>query len=139
MVSTRPASAVDRGALALAEALIPGTSTIPAADETTVREVTALVARLSPRLATAWSTAQRALDAAARLRTGRPFHMLSAARQDALLSQWERDPLLRIPLSLVSGLYKIVHFDAPHVQRAMGAKPKPPLTTSHFVFAQGSR
>jgi choline dehydrogenase-like flavoprotein len=139
IVSTRPhgpADPVDRGALALAEALLPGTSTIPAADETTVREVTALVARLSPRLATAWSAAHRTLAAAARLRTGSPFHTLSAARQDALLAQWEHDPLLRMPLALVASLYKIVHFDAPHVQRALGAKPKPPLGVAEDRWTQ---
>ena len=114
-------SGVDRAMLALAEAIIPGTSTIPAADDTTVREVAALVARLSPRLSTAWTAAHRALDAGARLRTGRPFHALSAACQQALLLRWQRDPLFKTPLSLISSVYKIVHFDAPHVQRALGA------------------
>ena len=90
-----PAEGVDRAMLALAEAIIPGTSTIPGADDTTVREVTELVSRLSPKLARAWTAAHRALDAAARLRTGRPFHALSAARQDALLARWERDPLVQ--------------------------------------------
>ena len=121
--------------LALAEAIIPGTSTIPGADDTTVREVAALVARLSPRLATAWTAAHRALDAAARLRTGRPFHALSAARQEALLTRWERDPLLKIPLSVLSSVYKVVHFDAPHVQRAMGARPRPPLPVTEPRWA----
>ncbi len=122
--------------LALAEAIIPGTSAIPAADDTTVREVTALVARLSPRLATAWTAAHRALDAAARLRTGRAFHALPAARQQALLLQWEHDPLFKTPLSLISSVYKIVHFDAPHVQRALGARPKPPLPVTEPGWAQ---
>ena len=63
---------MDRATLALAEAIIPGTSTIPGADDTTVRQVTELVSRLSPKLARAWTSANRALDAAARLRTGRP-------------------------------------------------------------------
>ncbi len=113
--------------LALAEAILPGTSVIPAADESTVREASALIARLSPRLGKAWVATHRALDAAARLRTGRPFHALSAARQDALLARWERDPLLKGPLSVLASVYKVVHFDAPHVQRAMGARPRPPL------------
>ena len=63
-----------RAMVALAEAIIPGTSTIPGADDTTVREVTELITRVSPKLATAWTAAHRALDAAARLRTGRAFH-----------------------------------------------------------------
>jgi len=122
--------------LALAEAIIPGTSSIPAADDTTVREVAAIVTRLSPRLGKAWTAAHRALDAAARLRTGRPFHALSTARQQALLHQWERDPVFRSPLSVISSVYKIVHFDAPHVQRALGARPKPPLPVTEPRWAQ---
>ena len=113
--------------VALAEAILPGTSTLPAADDTTVREVLELIQRVSPRLGTAWSAAHRALDAAARLRTGRPFHALSSDRQQSLLVQWERDPLLKIPLTVIANVLKVVHFDAPHVQRAMGARPKPPL------------
>ena len=139
LASTTPrplAEGVDRAMLALAEAIIPGTSAIPAADDTTVREVSGLVARLSPRLATAWTGAHRALDAAARLRTGRAFHALSAARQQALLLQWEHDPLFKTPLSLISSVYKIVHFDAPHVQRALGARPKPPLPVTEPRWAR---
>jgi hypothetical protein len=77
-----------------------------------------------------------ALDAGARLRTGRPFHALSVARQQALLRRWERDPVFRTPLSLIANVYKIVHFDAPHVQRAMGARPKPPLPVTEPRWAQ---
>ncbi|MGZ6099241.1 MAG: gluconate 2-dehydrogenase subunit 3 family protein, partial [Myxococcaceae bacterium] len=91
-----PTSGAHRAMVALAEAIIPGTSTIPGADDITVREVIDLITRVSPKLATAWTAAHRALDAAARLRTGRPFHALSAARQQSLLVQWERDPLLKI-------------------------------------------
>ena len=102
-----------------------------------MREVAAVVARLSPRLSKASRTAaHRALDAAARLRTGRPFHVLSTARQQTLLHQWERDPIFRGPLSIISSVYKIVHFDAPHVQRALGARPKPPLSVTEPRWAQ---
>lgn len=137
VASNAPGPVAIHGAvLALAEAIIPGTAAIPGADETTVREVAALITRLSPKLARAWTAAHRALDAAARLRTGRSFQALSAARQDALLQQWERDPLFKTPLSLIASIYKIVHFDAPHVMRAMGAKPKPPLPVSEPRWAQ---
>src|SRR5262252_3694951 len=122
--------------LALAEAIIPGTSNIPGADDTTVREVATLIGRLSPSLARAWTAAHRALDAGARLRTGRPFHALSAARQQALRRRWERDPIFRAPLSIVANVYKIVHFDAPHVQRALGARPKPPLPVTEPRWTQ---
>src|SRR5262249_59557637 len=43
----RRAPPVDRVALALAEAILPGTSGIPAADEATVRELAAVAAPLS--------------------------------------------------------------------------------------------
>src|SRR5690242_15907320 len=122
--------------LALAEAILPGTSVIPAADDGTVREVAALIHRLSPRLGKAWTAAHRALDAAARLRTGRPFHALPVSRQQVLLRRWETDPLLRVPLSVLSGVYKIVHFDAPHVQRAMGARARPPIPVTEPRWAQ---
>ena len=135
-VTPPTSSGVDRAMLALAEAIIPGTSTIPAADDTTVREVAALIARLSPRLGTVWAAAHRALDAGARLRTGRPFHALSVARQQALLHRWERDPLFRTPLTLIADVYKIVHFDAPHVQGALGARPKPPIPVTEPRWAQ---
>lgn len=131
-----PISGVNRAMVALAEAIIPGTSSIPGADDTTVREVSALLARLSPKLAAPWKGAHRALDAAARLRTGRPFHALSAERQQSLLMQWERDPLLKIPLNLIANVYKIVHFDAPHVLRAMGARPRPPLPVAEPRWSQ---
>lgn len=129
-------SGVDRAMLALAEAIIPGTINIPGADDNTVREVAALVDRISPRLGKVWTAAHRALDAGARLRTGRRFHALSVARQQALLRRWERDPVFRTPLSLISNVYKLVHFDAPHVQRAMGARPKPPLPVTEPRWAQ---
>jgi choline dehydrogenase-like flavoprotein len=122
--------------LALAEAILPGTSVIPAADDGTVREVAALIHRLSPRLGKAWTAAHRALDAAARVRTGRPFHALPVSRQQVLLRRWETDPLLRVPLSVLSGVYKIVHFDAPHVQRAMGARARPPIPVTEPRWAQ---
>ncbi len=135
-VTPRTSAGVDRAMLALAEAILPGTAVIPAADDGTVREVVALIQRLSPRLGAAWTAAHRALDAAARLRTGRPFHALPVSRQQALLRRWERDPLLRAPLSVLSGVYKIVHFDAPHVQRAMGARARPPIPVTEPRWAQ---
>ncbi len=125
--SSPPLDATHRAAVALAEAIIPGTSLIPPADERTAHAAAQVMTQVSPRVGMAWSAALRTLDAAARLRTGRPFHALSATAQDELLARWERDPLLKTPLMMVSFVYKLVHFDAPHVLRAMGAKAKPPL------------
>jgi choline dehydrogenase-like flavoprotein len=122
-----PLDAAQRSALALAEAILPGTARIPAADEATVREAAELMAEFSPMLAKAWSAAQRTLDAAARLRTGRPFHALSSTQQEVLLKKWEHDSVLKVPLALVSFVYKTVHLDRAHVQRAMGTKATAPV------------
>jgi choline dehydrogenase-like flavoprotein len=102
-----------RAALALAEALIPGSSRLPAADEVTVRRTEELVGSLHPALLRAWDAAQRTLDTAAVARRGRRFHALDALAQDELLRQFEVDPLLGKPLALISLVYKLVHFDEP--------------------------
>ena len=111
-----------RSALALAEAILPGCSTIPAADEATVARAEEIVADFDPRLARAWRVAQATLSASAVAQTGRPFHALSAARQEALLQRWETDPLLRVPLGVVALVYKFVHLDQPRVYERMGGK-----------------
>jgi choline dehydrogenase-like flavoprotein len=102
-----------RAALALAEALIPGSSALSAADEATVRRAEELVASMHPALLRAWRIAQATLDAAAYARQRQPFHALSVRDQDALLRRWERDPVLSKPLALISFVYKVVHFDEP--------------------------
>jgi choline dehydrogenase-like flavoprotein len=112
----------DRAALAFAEAIVPGSATIPAADETTVARVKEVVGKLHPRFVRALSVAEKALNLAAVAREGRPFHALSAIRQDALVRSWERDPVMRSPLSLLSLVYKFVHFDQPRVYEALGGK-----------------
>jgi choline dehydrogenase-like flavoprotein len=112
----------ERAALALAEAILPGSSTLPAADEATVAAAERLVESTSPRLARAWRIAQATLSSAAVLQTGRPFHALSAEAQESLLHQWERDPALRVPLAVVGLVYKFVHCDRRPVYETMGGK-----------------
>jgi choline dehydrogenase-like flavoprotein len=112
-----------RAALALAEAIVPGSATIPAADEVTVALADEAVGLFHPSLKRAWRVAQATLDAAAVAQKGRPFHSLSSEAQDALVQRWEQDPVLRMPLSLVSLIYRFVHFDRPRVYEAMGGKP----------------
>jgi choline dehydrogenase-like flavoprotein len=102
-----------RAALALAEALIPGSSRLAAADEVTVRRTEELVGSLHPALLRAWNAAQGALDTAAYARRGRRFQALGALAQDELLRQFELDPILGKPLALISLVYKLVHFDEP--------------------------
>ena len=111
-----------RSALALAEAILPGSATVPAADEVTVERADEIVRDFHPGLARAWRGAQATLAAAAVAQTGRSFGALSAARQEALIHRWEDDPVLRTPLALISLVYKFVHFDQPDVYGSLGGK-----------------
>ncbi len=111
-----------RAALALVEAMIPGSATIPAADETAVHLANTLVREFAPQLGKPWAMLHRTLDEAARLRTGKPFHALPVARQQQLLDAWQQDPVLRLPLTVASLIYKLAHFDRPDVYAAMGGK-----------------
>ena len=111
-----------RSAVALAGAIIPGSATIPAADEWVVRHAEATVREFAPWLVKPWAMAQRALDAAAIARTGHTFSSLSPDRCEALLRAWEHDPLVRLPLGVLALVYKFVHFDRPEVFAAMGGK-----------------
>ena len=124
--------------LALAEAIIPGTSSIPAADDTTVREVTRAG---RPAVAEAGRRVDRGAPRAGR---GRPAaHRASVPRaaprraSSALLASMGAGPAVpRRRSSLIASVYKVVHFDAPHVQRAMGARPRPPLPVTEPRWAQ---
>ncbi len=116
-----------RAALALAEAIIPGSASIPAADEVTVALADEALGLFHPGLKKAFRVAQGTLDAAAIAQKGRPFHSLSAAAQDALVRRWEQDPVLRMPLGFVSLIYRFVHFDRPRVFEALGGeRPEEP-------------
>jgi len=121
--ATPLSSSQHRAALALAEAIIPGSPSIPAADEATFARAHEVASEFHPTIARAWGAAQRVLDAASIAWTGRPFHALDAPAQDELLVRWQRDARLKGPLSLVSLVYKFVHFDRPDVYRALGGKP----------------
>ena len=125
IVSPPPSSLTEKQmqiALALAEAIIPGSRTIPPADEATLFEVEKLLEHLSSHLPNAWARAQQALDSAALLRTGSRFHRLSKARQQSLLEAWEQDPVMRVPLGLVAMAYKFIHFDRSQVYQRLGGK-----------------
>lgn len=114
-----------RAALAVAQALIPGSSRIPAADEALVAEVERLLREVSPWLVRPWALAQRLLSEAARLRAGGPLYSAAPAKREEILRAWERDRALRTPLSLVSLVYKMVHFDSQRVVRAMRDRAEP--------------
>ncbi len=109
-----------RAALALAEAIIPGSATVPAADEASLDGAEALVGEFHPTLLRAWRAAHQALDASTLATRGRPFHALSAAAQEEMLRKWERDPILRAPLGIIAIIHKLVHFDRAAVYEALG-------------------
>jgi hypothetical protein len=112
-----------RAAVALAEAIVPGSGAVPQADEETVARADEVAREFSPAAVTVWHGALAALSAAAVAQTGRPFHELGSNAQDALLARWEKDPVLRAPLMLVGTIFKFVHFDRPDVYGVMGGKP----------------
>jgi choline dehydrogenase-like flavoprotein len=111
-----------RAALALAEAIIPGSATVPAADEATVARAEEVLRAFHPSLPRAWSIAQATLAAAAIAQSGRPFDLLTAAQQEELIRRWEDDPVLKTPLALMSVVYKFVHFDQRDVYETLGGK-----------------
>jgi choline dehydrogenase-like flavoprotein len=114
---------MNASALALARAVIPGSARIPGADAASVAGAEHAVAGFAPWLVKPWAAAQRALDIAAIARTGRRLSALDPDRADELVRAWQRDPLLRQPLNLVSVVYKMIHFDRPEVVRALGGRP----------------
>jgi choline dehydrogenase-like flavoprotein len=111
-----------RAGLALAEAIIPGSASVPPADEATFERACEVVGDLHPSLGHAWRVGLRALDAAALAFTGRPFHSLSARRQGELLARWQTDPVLKGPLALLGLVLKFVHFDRDEVYGRLGGK-----------------
>jgi choline dehydrogenase-like flavoprotein len=115
-----------RAALAIAEAIIPGSATVPAADEASLDGAEALIGEFHPTLLRAWKAAHQALDASTLAVRGRPFHALSAAQQEEMLQRWERDPIMRAPLWAIAMAHKLVHFDRTPVYEALGGSRNVP-------------
>lgn len=113
-----------RSALALAEAILPGSAKIPPADERTVLRAEDIVRIFHPAAMMPLGAVVRLLDSAAILSTGRPFHKLSAARQQALLRSWDRSPVMRGPVHGLATLFKFAHFDEKRVYEAQGGRFK---------------
>jgi choline dehydrogenase-like flavoprotein len=109
-----------QSALAFAEAMIPGTPNIPAADESTLRRAVDILEHTSPLLAAAWARAMVVLDRAAILNSGKPFHQLSRAQTDRLLHDWQHSPIFQGPVSVLSLFFKLAHFDHDPVFEQMG-------------------
>ncbi len=113
-----------RAALALAEAMLPGSARIPPADERTVLRAESLVRHFHPSAVIPLGVAVRMLDGAALLQTGRRFHKLDVTRQQELLRTWTTSPILRGPLHALSTLLKFAHFDSKRVYEAQGGRYK---------------
>lgn len=109
-----------RAGLALAEAIIPGSRRVPAADEATFERAMEVLREFHPMFVPGFGATFRAMDAAAIAYAGKPFSALGAAKQEELLLRWQRDPVLKAPLAVVSLLYKFVHFDRREVYASMG-------------------
>jgi hypothetical protein len=108
--------------LAFAEATIPGGGRVLRADERTLALVHEMLDEIYPGLSKVLGKAAQLLDRAAIVRTGRRFRDLSADAQEALMTAWEGDALMRTPLQLVQFPIKFVHFDQKPVYESLGGK-----------------
>ncbi|HJL16935.1 MAG TPA: GMC family oxidoreductase [Sandaracinaceae bacterium LLY-WYZ-13_1] len=111
-----------RVAVALAEAILPGSERIRPADERTVAATEQVVDHISPWASRAFKAALGLLDRAAIPSTGRRFHKLSRQRQQEVLARWERDPVLRGPLGAIAFAFKFTHFDTREVYESLGGR-----------------
>ncbi|MBZ0121592.1 MAG: hypothetical protein K8H88_31640, partial [Sandaracinaceae bacterium] len=109
-----------RAALALLEAILPGSERIPAADESTLARVMDVLAKLPAPARVGFDAATRLLDAAALPAMGKPFHALDRAGQEALLRSWPSSPVLGAALNLLSHFFAVVHFDRDDVYQGLG-------------------
>ena len=125
MPPASPLSQSDRRtALAVARTIIPGTARIPAADEALVERADALARGMSVWLARIFMVVLRLLDWSAVLRTGRRLRSLSDERRETVLRFWDRFAPMRVVLTVVSLVYKVLHFDEPRVYEAMGGRSR---------------
>jgi len=111
-----------RVTLAFAEAIIPGSERILAADEVTVRRIFELLEELPQAAQRAFTTGLRTLDAAAVPFKGKPFSALDRSQQEELLRRWPKTPAIGGPLALVSHLIKMCHFDSDPVYEKLGGQ-----------------
>lgn len=112
----------ERAALALCEAILPGSAAVRPGDEHTLRVTREVVEHVSPWATRIFDTFVQLLDRAAVLSTGRRFHKLDRPAQQRLLAKWEVDPVLRGPLGALAFALKFTHFDTPEVYESLGGK-----------------
>ena len=109
-------------ALALAEAIIPGSPTVRPADERTLRTTLEVCEHISPWATRIFASFVNILDRAAVLWTGKRFHHLDRHEQQTLLSKWDSDPVLRGPLGAIAFGLKFTHFDTRDVYESLGGR-----------------
>lgn len=107
-------------ALSLFRAMIPAGERVPEVGSRTVSTAVGVAADVSGLSSDAFGRIIQAFDLVAVFSTGRRFQSLSPDAQDELIQKWERSPLLRWPLYLLSGMVKISHFDHTEVYANYG-------------------
>lgn len=108
-------------ALALAETMLPPSSRLPGANETTVRTALKVLSDWGGKEAKSLSRLLTAFDAAAFIAKRKRFAQLSPAEREDLLHRWEKRRWLGLPVLAASFLFKAAHFDTPEVYAALGA------------------
>lgn len=101
-----------RAAIALAEAMIPGSEHVRPADENLVGHVVHIAHDLAPPLVHIFAKLAVFVENAAVARVGRRFSELSVEEQQHLLDRWYEDPVMRGPLNGFAMGCKFMHFDA---------------------------
>ncbi|MFH2005376.1 MAG: GMC family oxidoreductase [bacterium] len=107
-------------ARSLLTAMIPAGERVPAVGDRTINTTIQVAADMSGLSPDAFGKLIQTFDLAAVASTGRRFQKLSADAQDRLLQKWERSPVMRWPLWLLSNMVKISHFDHTEVYANYG-------------------
>lgn len=120
-----------RAALAVAQTLLPATTSLPGGDARSVEAAARFAADASPRAAAVFGSMCQLLDHAAVLSTGKRLRALDAEAAEALLQRWHGQRGMHDVLYLVAFLFKASHFDHEPTYRALdvlyrrGGPPEP--------------
>lgn len=112
-------SQTDPASVAVARAVIPSTPRLEGASERTVEHTERFISHMLPEALGPWRAANRIIDEAARLRTGRPLHDLPPRQAEELMSRWATHPVLGQLIGGVSSIYKVTHFDLPDTRGSL--------------------
>lgn len=112
-------------ALALARAIIPGTSEMAGADAETVKRALYFLRRVAPGSEGAFHAVHQTLDLLARVMAGGPIRDLPPHELACLVASFSETRLTANLLHIVSSVYKIVHFDRTDVPGALRSPLEP--------------